>query len=157
MKTKIRTWLILILLFSLAGCDACGGGDFWHISIKNNLSYTIYINVIIRSRPVRTLGPIAPGEDGVVSEHYIFGNPEVHTIINKISIFSEDRTPLIILEGKMMDEYVICYREGDRAYFFRLEVEEELIGIGLDKKIDFEEIIEKTEDDFEEEIENERE
>ena len=141
MKIKIRTWLISILLFGLSGCDACDVGQTWQITILNNLSHPIYVTVIFVGDRSSGSGLIMSGEEKMVSQDYIFENPEAHKGISKISIFSEDRTPLIILQDIEMDEYVIFTGAsyGGGAYRFRLEIEEELIGIGLDKVIDFEE------------------
>ena len=141
MKAKIIIWFVLILLFSSMKCSGCFDvGQTWNIIIINSLPYPIDAVVIFNSDLSRLrLIPIASGEEKIVSDDYVFENPEAHKGINKISIFSEDKTPLIILRGIEMDEYVIFERESGGACWFSLEVEEEYEGIGLNKGINLNE------------------
>ena len=151
---KIITCLILVFLFSLMKCD-CGNRIFWWIDIANNLSEPIYATVIFGSKSRSELGPILPEEIARKLITYISKttSPEAHREIRRISVFSENREPLMVLQGKGMDEYVIFMGEvyGD-DYLFRLEVTEDLIGIGLDdlnKRIDLEDELEDDKDSME--------
>ena len=154
---KIITSLILpMLLFSLLGCF-CDEGEAWRIDIVNNLHHSIYAIVVFKTNSRFELGPILPGE--MANEHsmYIFASKETpHKGFSKISIFTEDRKPFMILQGEKMDEYVIyvgrfddkdesgayIFDDGFGTYIFRLEVKEEYEGIGLNKKFDVEEVFE---------------
>ena len=136
MKRKIITGLMSILLFNLIGCvffpyDMRG----WNIEIINNLPYPIYVIAIFDPDFRIELGPITPGE--IESKH---GRsiptsvlPEAHREIRKVSVFSEDGKPFMILKGKEMDEYVVFKEQIELYYVFSLEVKEEYEGIGIEK------------------------
>ena len=156
MKKKIVPGLISILLFGLSGC-ICYDGEMWEIEIVNNLNHSIYAIVVFERDSRFELGPILPGERETEFELHISESPETpHKGFRRISIFSEDEKPFMILQGEIMNEYVIFIgrpngRDESGAYtfnggekgvcVFRLEVEEEYEGIGLDKRIDLEEDI----------------
>ena len=127
--------VMFVLLFCLIGCNHDVPLRDWVVEIKNNLSYPIYAIIIFIPDDRYELGPIAPGE--VDSKRELLNYPatplEAHRKIKKISIFSENEKPFMILQGEEMDEYVIFIGEiGWSNYTFRLEVEEEYEGIGLD-------------------------
>jgi hypothetical protein len=116
---------------------------YWYIEVENNLSYPIYAIAILANHNL-PLGLILPGETASCFATHVNENlpPEARREITKISVFSEDRVPLMVLEGKGIDEYVIYIeRKENYNYFFHLEVKEEYIGMGLNKKVDFEEEI----------------
>jgi hypothetical protein len=142
MKTKIMICLMSIILFSLGGC-VWGDGATWEIEVVNNLSYPIYAIVTFVPNFSRPLGPILPGETAMRSINHINKDvsPEAHREIIKISVFSKDKAPFMILEGKEMDEHVI-FVEKDKwdGYHFRLKVNEEHTGMGLNKKVAYKEI-----------------
>ena len=163
MKKKIINNLILsVYLFSLMGCTC--GMRMWELEITNELSYPIYVDMTIRRK--YELGLMQPGESTIEVELVSQSvSPKASKKIRRISIFSEDREPIIILQGGTIDEYVIFMgKDKYNDYIFRLEVTEELRGIGLDnlnKKLEFEEELENGyfEDEFFEEefYENEQE
>jgi hypothetical protein len=141
---KVITYLILV--FCLQKCACFGdGGISWRIEVVNNLSYPIHAIVIFGSNNNRLLRSILPGEIADRIEGYIDKDipPEAHRKIHKISVFSESKAPLMILESKEMDEYVIYIERKEYGYLFRLEVKEDCIGMGLNKKVDFKEEIDE--------------
>ena len=165
MKIRIIICLILpMFLFSLMGCD-CSVRRAWTVEIVNELSYPIYATIIFKlNSEKKTTKLIQPEEsDDVVRINVRKDIPsEAHAGIKKISVFLEDNTPFMVLEGEGIDEYVIFMgKDKYDDYLFYFEVKEEYLGIGLDKRIEFEEELEKkteseTEDEFfEDEIESE--
>ena len=145
-----------MFLFSLSGCF-CNEGEAWRIEIVNNLQHPIYAIVEFMQSSRFELGTILPGETATEFSLHIFASPEEpHKGFSKISIFTEDGEPFMILQGEEMDKYVIfvgrysgldesgayiIHDNGGIGYLFRLEVEEEYLGIGINKVIDFEEDI----------------
>ena len=136
----------MALLFSLIGCT--DETRIWSVVIVNKLPYPIYVNVVFN----KYNGSKKSFELSIESEKIAFSrnhmDPSIpskaHRGIDKISVFLEDqKTPLMILKGNEMNEYVI--RVGDyhdtpsyNGWQFCLEIEEINIGVGLNKGMDFE-------------------
>ena len=143
MRKKTIIWLVLILLFSSMGCpDPNDDRIAWQVDIVNNLSYPIYAFVIFNPHSKKEFGPIEPEKEANVYGGLIEKTvPEqAHRTFHKLSVFSKDGVPLMVLWGAEMDEYIIFVggRFGsDYGRLFRLEVKEENIGIGLSKRIDY--------------------
>ena len=174
---KIIIIVKLVLLFGLIGCgvlELWGGPPHrdmsaWSVVIVNQLPYPIYVEVIFNPRAY-TNSQGARQELSIESGEIAFANKlsmepnlpsQAHRGIREILVFSEDKIiPLMILRGTAMNEYVI--HVGDyrpRGWQFCLEVNEENIGVGLNKGIDFEEDVEDeigeyedNQDDIEENI-----
>ena len=137
----------LILLVSVAGCTH--GYRDWEVKVVNKLSDSIYVAVRFCGNDKieycrYDLGPMQPEEMASARRQDVWGesSPKAHEEIYKIFVFSEDKTPLIILKGKEMDEYVVFIGKDESGnYLFYFEVKEEDIGtyMGVDlyKGIDF--------------------
>jgi hypothetical protein len=133
----VNNLILAMFLFSLMGCTRS-----WRLEVANKLSYPIYAIVIFSPYDKNYIGPIQSGESAIESDLFVSQtvSAKAHEEIQKISIFSEDKIPLMILHGKGMDKYVIFMGKGRlNDYNFRLEVKEDLIGTGLNKGINFEE------------------
>ena len=133
----------------MGGClgDSVSG---WIVEIANELPYSIHAVVEFQRNRKYDLEIIPPKEIVTVSESFvgISSSKEAHRGIRQISIFSEDKRPLMIFRGKGMNKYVVFIKKYDEwDYLFRLEVKEEYIGIGLNNRgIEIEGDEEKPED-----------
>ena len=160
----------LILLFSLIGCT--DETRTWSLVIVNKLTYPICVEVTLSSEARHSPSSgqrkfellIEPEKIDFISNFHMHPRTEskAHKGVREILVFSEDKTiPLMILRGKAMDEYVVrvgSYHNND-GWQFCLEVNEENIGVGLNKGMYFEEDVEDeieehedNQDDIEENI-----
>jgi len=136
MRTKIRKILTLhLLLFILIGCDDYYGT--WKLEIANDLSHPITVRITGKdnSRDTLLLQPKRTANVLINSKTPSKANEG----IRKISVFSETRRMLMILEGEQLNQYVIRKEnniddilEGkESAPVFRFEVKEENIDFKL--------------------------
>jgi hypothetical protein len=147
MKPKIINILIAhILLFSLIGCDYDYEGASWQLEIANNLSYPISVHVIDKNNSRKTLNLIQPNR--TTSIWFSSKTPtNANEGLRKISVFSENKRMLMLLEGEQLNQYV--FQKGndiddilegrDPTPIFSFEVKEEHLDINLYNAINFEE------------------
>jgi len=107
MKPKIINILIIhIFLFSLIGCDYDYERASWQLEIANNLSYPISVHVIDKNNSRSTLNLIQPSRP--TSIWFSSKTPtNVNEGLRKISVFSENRRMLMLLEGEQLNQFVI--------------------------------------------------
>ena len=165
---KIIIIKLILLSFIMTGCPQ--PSKTWMVEIVNELQYSIYAIVEFKDYDkTKCNSGIIPHEGIAITYARLDENrnakpysKKANNGIRKISIFREDETPLMVLQGKKMNEYVI-FRDNntiedvlnDREYWhrFRLEIKEEYINIGLKKVLDFGKEIEELEDNIEEDTE----
>ena len=157
MKILKKTIIILIKLLLLSNfIGGCLGDDgkTWYVEIVNELQYPIHAIVEFKRNYRHDLGIIQPEKIATASEFFMgtsSRNKKADVVIHRISIFTEDKIPLMVFRGSTMNNYVI-FRENNteedilnhREHWmkFRLEVKEDYINIGLKEGLDFEEEIE---------------
>jgi len=140
MKAKIKNILnvlmIHILLFSLIGCDYYGT---WQLEVVNNLSHPITVRITGKNDSRNTLASIQPRKSASI---WLSSKTpsEANEGIRKISVFSDKRRMLMILEGEQLNQYVILKGQSIEDILegreprtrFSFEVKEEHIGFDLD-------------------------
>ena len=145
MKTKIRNFLILpILLFSLVGCDT---EETWTLEIVNDLSSPIFVYVADKKKKFKSRSAlIQPKKNSFVwlsSKMPLRADEGVY----RISVFSEERKLLMLIEGEHLNQYVIRKGESiidilegrDPSPIFSFEMKKEYLEIDSNNKTNFEE------------------
>ena len=125
-------------------------GATYYVEIVSKLSYPISAVVESQERHKKDLGIILPNEMvECVTSLRASASKNANKGIRRISIYTEDGTLWILLKGSNVNKYLVYRKEstvddiqkGRESWCkFRLEVTEELMGIGLKKDINFEEI-----------------
>ena len=145
MKTKIKNILILqILLFSLVGCDPIE--ETWTLEIVNNLSYPIFVYVADKKDSYNSGSTLIPPR----KNSFVWLSSKmplrVDEGVHRISVFSEDRKLLMLIEGEQLNQYVILKGESiddilegrDPNSIFSFEVKREYIETDSNNKTNFE-------------------